>query len=102
MPASADPLARGLCRPPMFLLAPYDAAIANGMFSVSLCLALGDLAWLPAVIVPLHLCAILVCLAEPRAFELMHRFLLSLAFARAWHVWRGPCLSPARTSGDGV
>ncbi len=96
----ADPLARGLCRPPMFLLAPYDAAVVNGMFSVSLCLALGDLIWLPAVMAPMHLFAVLMCLAEPRAFELLHRFLTALGRGRAWRVWRGVSLSPSQASFD--
>ena len=102
MEGTCDPLARGLCRPPMFLMAPYDAAVVNGMFSVSLCLALGQLMWLPAVMAPLHLCAVLICLAEPRAFELMHRFLVSASHGRAWQLWGGVSLTPARISGDAV
>ena len=84
----------------MLLMAPYDAAVVNGMFSVSLCLALGELMWLPAVMAPMHCCAVLICLAEPRAFELMHRFLLSAGRGRAWRVWRGVSLAPARVAGD--
>ena len=102
MDAASDPVARGLCRPPMFLMAPYDATVVNGMFSVSFCLALGELVWLPAVIVPIHCCAVLICLAEPRAFELMHRFLLSVCHGRAWGIWCGVSLSPARVSSDAV
>ena len=102
MDLGSDPVARGLCRPPMFLMAPYDAAVVNGMFSVSMCLALGELVWLPAVIVPLHCCAVLICLAEPRAFELMQRYLFSVCRGRAWRVWRGVSLSPAQVNCDAV
>ncbi len=100
MHGNCDPVPRGLCRPPMFLMAPYDAVVVNGMFSVSLCLSLGELVWLPVVMAPLHLCATLICLAEPRAFELMHRFLMSVGRGRAWRRWRGVSLSPARVTGD--
>ena len=100
MSATADPVARGLCRPPMFLMAPYDVAVANGMFSVSICLALGELVWLPVLLATLHGSAVVVCLAEPRAFELIHRFLVTAGGSRAWRQGRGVSLSPARIQAD--
>jgi len=98
----ADPVALGLCRPPMFLWAPYDSVVVNGMLSVALCLALGELFWLPLLAVPLHVVAILICQAEPRAFELVQRHMMAMGRGRSRRLWRGVSVASGRIVRDGV
>lgn len=95
-----DPLAKGLCRPPMFLMAPFDSVVVNIMLSVVVCLLTGKMVLLPVIAVPIHLACMLVCMVEPRAFELVHRYLLALSLGGARRRWRGASLAPARISTD--
>jgi type IV secretion system protein VirB3 len=66
----ADPLFVGATRPAMALGVPYAALLANAFLTLELFLVTRNLLWL-LVAVPLHGLAWLVCLAEPRAFELL-------------------------------
>jgi type IV secretion system protein VirB3 len=67
---TADPLFVGATRPAMALGVPYAALLANAFVTLELFLVTRNLLWL-LVAVPLHGLAWLVCLAEPRAFELL-------------------------------
>ncbi len=101
MHRAADPLAKGLCRPPMFLMAPFDAMVVNAMLSVTLCLVVGEMLLLPVFAVPTHVVAVLICMGEPRAFELAHRYFVSLPHASARRVWKGVAFAPGRICSDG-
>ncbi len=54
----------------MALGVPYVALLANALLTLELFLVTRNLLWL-LVAAPLHSLAWLVCLAEPRAFELL-------------------------------
>lgn len=67
---TADPLFVGATRPAMALGVPYAAMLVNAFLTLELFLVTRNLLWL-AIAAPLHGLAWLVCLAEPRAFELL-------------------------------
>jgi type IV secretion system protein VirB3 len=67
---TADPLFVGATRPAMALGVPYAALLANAFLTLELFLVTANLLWL-LIALPLHGLAWLVCLAEPRAFELV-------------------------------
>ena len=67
---TADTLFVGVTRPAMALGVPYAALLANAFVTLELFLVTRNLLWL-LIAVPLHGLAWLVCLAEPRAFELL-------------------------------
>lgn len=102
MERSYHPVAKGLCRPPMFLMAPFDAVVFNVMVSVVACLAVGEMVLLPVCLVPLHVVAVLVSLVEPRAFELAHRCLSAAGLARPSRHLRGMALAAGRIRSDGL
>ncbi len=102
MDRSFDPVAKGLCRPPMMLMAPFDSVVINGMLSVIVCLLFGNMALLPACAVPFHVVAVLVCMVEPRAFELAQRYLVAFPRGRARRRWKGVSLAQAPISSDGL
>jgi len=66
----ADPLFVGATRPAMALGVPYSALLVNAFVTLELFLVTRNLLWL-LMAAPLHGLAWLVCLAEPRAFELL-------------------------------
>lgn len=67
---TADPLFVGATRPAMALGVPYAALLANAFLTLELFLMTRNLLWL-VIALPLHGLAWLVCLAEPRTFELL-------------------------------
>jgi type IV secretion system protein VirB3 len=67
---TADPLFVGATRPAMALGVPYAALLANAFLTLELFLVTRNLLLL-LIALPLHGLAWLVCLAEPRAFELL-------------------------------
>ena len=66
----ADPLFVGVTRPAMSLGVPYAALLANVLVTMELFLVTRNLLWL-SIAAPLHGLSWLVCLAEPRFFELI-------------------------------
>lgn len=66
----ADTLFVGVTRPALALGVPYAALLVNGLVALELFLVTRNLLWI-LVCVPLHGLAWLVCLAEPRFFELL-------------------------------
>jgi type IV secretion system protein VirB3 len=66
----ADTLFVGVTRPALALGVPYAALLVNGLVALELFLVTQNLLWI-LVCVPLHGLAWLVCLAEPRFFELL-------------------------------
>jgi len=67
---TADLLFVGATRPAMALGVPYVALLVNAFLTLELFLVTRNLLWL-LIAMPLHGLAWLVCLAEPRAFELL-------------------------------
>ena len=66
----ADPLFVGITRPAMALGVPYAALLTNTFVTLEFFLLTKNLACL-VVAIPLHGLAWLLCLAEPRFFELL-------------------------------
>ncbi len=65
-----DPLFVGMTRPAMAFGVPYVAALGNALITLELFLVTRNLLWLLTA-VPLHGLTWLVCLAEPRFFDLL-------------------------------
>lgn len=78
----ADPLFVALTRPAMALGVPYVAVLANLLATLELFLVTKDLLWL-LTIVPLHALTFIVCLAEPRFFDLLRVWAVTRLNARA-------------------
>ena len=66
---TADPLFAGVTRPAMAFGVTYSALLANAIVTVELFLLTRNLLWL-AVCVPVHGVFWLLCLNEPRFFDL--------------------------------
>jgi type IV secretion system protein VirB3 len=66
----ADPLFLGMTRPALAWGVPFGAVVANAMVTTIAFLATSDLRML-GVFVPVHALAYLVCLRDPRIFELL-------------------------------
>jgi type IV secretion system protein VirB3 len=77
-----DTLFVGLTRPAMALGVPYVAVLANLLVTLELFLVTRNLLWLLAVL-PLHGLTFLVCLAEPRFFDLLQVWALTRQRARS-------------------
>lgn len=71
---AADPLFVGMTRPAMALGVPYVAVLANGLLTLELFLVTQNLLSLLTAI-PLHALTWLVCLTEPRYFDLFGVYL---------------------------
>jgi len=85
----ADTLFVGVTRPALALGVPYAALLLNAFVTLELFLVTRNLVWL-LMCVPLHGLAWLVCLAEPRFFELLAVWAVVRARAgfgatRPWH-----------------
>ena len=78
---TADPLFLGVTRPAMAFGVTYSALLANAVVTVELFLLTRNLLWL-LVAVPVHGLSWLLCLSEPRFFDL----------ALLWGKTRGPGL----------
>jgi type IV secretion system protein VirB3 len=79
---TSDPLFVALTRPAMALGVPYVAVLANLLATLELFLVTKDLLWL-LTIVPLHALTFIVCLAEPRFFDLLQVWAVTRLNARA-------------------
>ena len=90
---TADPLFLGVTRPAMAFGVTYSALLANAVVTVELFLLTRNLLWLLACL-PVHGLFWLLCLSEPRFFDL----------ALLWGKTRGPGLlgNGRRVAGAGV
>jgi len=95
---TADPLFVGATRPAIALGVPYAALLANALLTLELFLVTRNLLWL-LVAVPLHGLSWLVCLAEPRAFELLAVWgqVRARAGFRGRHRWQTVTYGPFRS-----
>lgn len=92
----ADPLFVGMTRPPMVGGVTYSAMMLNVVVTTESFIVTKDLAWLLAFL-PLHGLLYLLCLYEPRFFELLQ--LWGRTRGRAWACgslrrWRASSCSP--------
>jgi type IV secretion system protein VirB3 len=92
----ADPLFVGMTRPPMLFGVTYAAMIVNLVATAEAFIVTKDLAWLLAF-VPIHGLLWLVCLYEPRFFDLLQ--LWGRTRGMAWlggnvRHWRASSYSP--------
>jgi type IV secretion system protein VirB3 len=94
---TADPLFVGATRPAMACGVPYAALLANAFLTLELFLVTRNLLWL-LIALPLHGLAWLVCLAEPRTFELLAVWgqVRARAGFRGRHRWRAISYGPFR------
>jgi type IV secretion system protein VirB3 len=99
---TADPLFVGATRPAMALGVPYAALLANAFLTLELFLVTRNLLWLLTA-VPLHGLAWLVCLAEPRSFELLAVWgqVRARAGFRGRRPWRAVSYGAFRPRADG-
>lgn len=100
---TADPLFVGATRPAMAFGVPYVALLVNAFLTLELFLVTRNLLWL-LVAVPLHGLAWLVCLAEPRAFDLLAVWgqVRGRAGFRSHHAWRAVSYGAFRSSTIGA
>lgn len=92
----ADPLFVGLTRPPMLFGVTYSAMILNLVATVEVFILTRNLLWLLAF-VPIHAVLWVVCLYEPRFFDLLQLWLRTrgLAWCRgSVRHWRASSYSP--------
>ena len=73
-----DPLAVGLTRPAMKLGVPYPALMINLIVSVEALVWTRNVLWM-LICVPIHGICYLVCLKDPRTFELFVQWLRTKA-----------------------
>lgn len=101
---SADALFLGVTRPALALGVPYAALLANALITLELFLTTKNLLCV-LLCVPLHGLAWLVCLVEPRFFELLAvwgqvRTRGGHSGARDWHARSYGCLHGVRRGRD--
>lgn len=91
----AVPLAVGLTRPSLKFGVPYEALVLNLMVSVLALVLSQNLVWL-AICLPIHAVCYLVCLKDPRTFELLLLWIITtlrtLVITR--HYWSASSYSP--------
>jgi type IV secretion system protein VirB3 len=97
---TADPLFVGVTRPALALGVPYAALLVNAFVTLEMFLVTRNLLWLLTA-VPLHSLAWLVCVAEPRAFELLAVWgqVRARAGFRGRQPWRAVSYGPFREFG---
>jgi type IV secretion system protein VirB3 len=92
----ADPLFVGLTRPAMKWGVTYSALLVNIVMTTEAFIVTRNLLWLLAM-VPVHLLLAVVCLYEPRFFDLLLLWLrtrgMALIFGNA-RFWRASSYSP--------
>jgi type IV secretion system protein VirB3 len=71
----------GMTRPAMALGVPYVAVLGNALVTLELFLVTRNLLWLCAA-GPIHLATLLVCVSEPRFFELLQVWVVARQRAR--------------------
>ena len=88
----------GMTRPAMALGVPYVAVLCNALVTLELFLTTRNLLGLVAA-APIHLATFLVCVSEPRFFDLVQVWLIAryrAGFRRALR-WRAVSYGPLRT-----
>ena len=88
-----DPLFLGMTRPPMFMGVTYTFFVINGMVTTIAFLALNNLfAFLIGL--PVHLIGFLLCLKDPRIFDIWRVRLFKTPMTRNRSFWSANSYSP--------
>ena len=88
-----DPLFLGMTRPPMVMGVTYTFFVINGMVTTITFLALNNLfAFLVGI--PVHIIGYLLCLKDPRIFDIWRVRLLKTPVTRNRSFWRTNSYSP--------
>ena len=88
-----DPLFLGMTRPPMFMGVTHTFFVINGMVTTIAFLALNNLfAFLIGL--PVHLIGFLLCLKDPRIFDIWRVRLFKTPMTRNRSFWRANSYSP--------
>ncbi|MAZ77301.1 MAG: type VI secretion protein [Legionellaceae bacterium] len=83
---AVDPLFLGMTRPPMVAGVTYTFFVINGMATTIIFLGSGSLwAWLLGI--PMHVAGYLLCLKDPRIFDLWRVKLLKTSTCRNRSFW---------------
>lgn len=83
---AVDPLFLGMTRPPMVAGVTYTFFVINGMMTTIIFLASNSLwAWLIGI--PIHVAGYLMCLQDPRIFDLWRVRLLKTPACRNRPFW---------------
>lgn len=88
-----DILFAGATRPAMMFGVTYSFAILNGMFSLLLFLAVANPFYI-AVAIPGHMIGYLVCIKDPRTFEVFFVWLQTMAKCRNRMFWKVSTYTP--------
>jgi type IV secretion system protein VirB3 len=89
------PLAVALTRPSSKWGVPYEALVVNLVVSVLAMIGTHNLSWL-SICVPIHAVCYLVCLKDPRSFELVWLWVCTTlrTLLRTRYYWSGSSYSP--------
>ena len=93
-----EPLFVGMTRPAMKFGVTYSGLLLNMVITMEAFIITKDVIWLAAAI-PIHLLTYLVCLYEPRFFDLMVLWVRTRGFASLagnTRFWRANSYSPLR------
>jgi type IV secretion system protein VirB3 len=82
-----DPLFVALTRPQMFAGVTYSYFIANGVAATELFLIFKS-AWVVAIALAIHLAGVMLCLREPRFFDLWITRISRCPRVRNHAIWR--------------
>jgi type IV secretion system protein VirB3 len=93
MALTTDTLFVGPTRPTMVGGVTLPAFILNGMLSAVVFLAANNILYL-GVCVPIHAVAYLICLNEPRAFELLYLWSITKGRNLNRRLWQSSSYSP--------
>jgi len=93
MALTTDTLFVGPTRPTMVWGVTLPAFILNGMLSAIVFLAMNNILYL-SVCIPIHGVAYLICLNEPRAFELLYLWAITKGRNLNRRLWKSSSYSP--------
>jgi len=88
-----DILFAGATRPAMLYGVTYAFAIINGMFALMVFLAVANPFYI-AIAIPGHLIGYLMCMNDPRRFEVFFVWLVTMAKCRNRMFWKSSTYTP--------
>lgn len=88
-----DPVFLGMTRPPMVMGVTFSFFVINGMATTIAFLALGNLlAFLVGI--PVHVIGYLLCLKDPRIFDIWRVRIIKTPITRNKNFWRANSYAP--------
>lgn len=88
-----DPLFLSMTRPPMVMGVTYTFFVVNGMLTTIAFLAINSL-WAFLLGIPLHLVGYLLCLKDPRIFDIWRTRLFKTPMTRNRSFWQANSYRP--------